>query len=61
MTVCFSVKENTEINCSLKLFVFQVQKDLESFHSKNNYFFCEDQDKSILILLVNKYISQYPI
>jgi len=44
MTICFSVKENRKINCNLKLFVHQVKKELESFHSKNKYFFYEDQE-----------------
>lgn len=52
MTVCFSVKENTEINCSLKVFVFQVQKDLESFHSKNNYFFVKTKTNPFLFYLL---------
>lgn len=35
MTICFSVKENTKMNCNLKLVVFQIQKERQNFHSKN--------------------------
>lgn len=61
MTICFSVKENTKMNCNLKLVVFQIEKEHQNFHSKNKTgVFYEVQERSILfILLVNKNVSKF--
>lgn len=57
----FFCKRKQKMNYNLKLVVFQIQKEHQSFHSKNKVGrFYEVQDKSILfILLVNKYVGQF--